>query len=238
MRKNNTAKPEEANKKNKAKVSTSATTNSGKMESFEFRKKMSAEKVNNLQIETNNVSIRVVPSYGTEIIATFKGDSTMAGEAKLEFVQARDELDIYAMLPEGGSFAKVLLTVEVPVMKKYEYLRAECKYNGDVTYAPGLVAEKIKAVTLYGTVDFQEAVAKKIILKAGNGSVKAKIVAQDDVEINFAANSIVVAELHNFKQENVRISAIRGGVRNHMKLNGEFSLEGKISAANGTVCLM
>lgn len=237
MRKNNTAKTEEANKKNKNKVSTSATTDSGKMKHFELRKTLSADKVKKVQIETNNVSIRVVPSYGDEIVATFKGDATKAGEAKLDFVQARDELDIYAMLPEDGSFVNVLFTVEVP-KKTYDYLRAECKYNGDVTYAPGLVAEKIKAVTLYGSIDFQESYAKKIILKAGNGSVKANIVAQNDVDINIAANGIVVAELHNFKEENVRISAIRGGVRNHMKLDGEFSLEGKISAVNGTVCLL
>lgn len=237
MRKN-TAKTEEANKKTKSRVSTSTeTTDSGKMEHFEHRKTVSSENVKSIQIETNNVSIRVIPSNGNEIIATFKGDSTIPGEVHLDFVQARDELDIYATLPNEGTCVNVLFVVEVPE-KMYDYLRAECKYNGDVTYEHGLTAEKIKAVTLYGSIDFQEADAKKIILKAGNGSVKATIIAKSNVDINIAANGIVVAELHNFKEENVRISAIRGGVRNYMKLDGNYSLEGKISAVNGTVCLM
>ena len=237
MRKN-TTKTEVANPKNKSRVSTSAaTTDSEKMEHFELRKTISAEKVKKVQIETNNVSIRVVPSNGNDIVATFKGDAVKAGEAKLDFVQARDELDIYAMLPDEGSYVNILFVVEVP-KKVYDYLRAECKYNGDVYYVSGLTAEKIKAVTLYGNIDFEGDYAKKVILKAGSGSVRAKITANNDVDINIAASSIVVAEFHNFKEENVRISAIRGGVRNHMKLEGEYSLEGKISAVNGTVCLM
>ncbi len=208
------------------------------------QKKESLDGIRNILIYSD-VDINMEAADVNEAIIHFHGNTVTDDGLKFFTKQEDGELIIKAEIPsfktsffsDSSNISFIgnnnfTLDIKVPY-KKFEkiYIKTE---NGDI----GIDGINLDELVLYnknGDVDLS-ATFYSLKVECLNGDITFDTEARNDIKLNvLSKNGDIKAIINNIGKESLKVKSNNGSAKNKIKLNGQYTVIGKVESNNGDV---
>lgn len=195
----------------------------------DYEKTVDIQNIDNLQIQTGSMNIRVVKGQDEQALVRLHGSVSrnLAKDTDLQVEQSGNTLTIRANESHGFwfgfNFSNLAMTVELPE-KQWDQIKV--KANSGNIRLNELFADSVAVEASSGNVAIEQMKGNKIYVKANSGNLKLKDITGEAVELKTSSGNI---SMDGFDSPDVTFNANSGNVS---LTGGRAAFQGKTTSGN------